>query len=549
MECAHCKILILPKLHFYQCKNCSRYYHRSGCVQPVFHANFCQLKRTGWICNTCQYRDLKDINHSPFLTSTQVNQDNIAQATPDNANIVTPITTSKNFRIRHLDLYRYMGCVHCTKSMRIATSEGKFICTTCKRETGRKICFVARQIVLQHVSSECEDITVVAYNNEIVKLLGGHEACSFQSDEDARVEAAKRLIGAIISLKLENYNLSPEKCKIRGAREELVARNIKVICYPNDEDKNYLIESPISLSESFKELHVNNGGCPRRVTENEESNLINENRPKKLAVRSADRKHNALETLNLSGTMSITALEDKYTTILPGLALVINNQNYPRRPLRQQKRVGSEKDVESVLSLLKFLKFKLFRPTIANRTVSGVVIDPSLEEIRKVILQFKAALDQNNASSCMVIFMGHGACGSLTLTNENSISLWTDLVYQFSDKNFTRFSGKPKIFFVEACQSFQGSQERSDEAHSRSLSRDTISDTLVVVSSVPGKYSFLYPTLGSIFIRSLCSSMRRWVQRLMAMEVIHAQNERGQDPYTQMLDYKDLMFKRFYFNI
>lgn len=61
---------------------------------------------------------------------------------------------------------------------------------------------------MQHVSSECEDITVVAYNNEIVKLLGGHEACSFQSDEDARVEAAKRLIGAIISLKLENYNLS-----------------------------------------------------------------------------------------------------------------------------------------------------------------------------------------------------------------------------------------------------------------------------------------------------------------------------------------------------
>lgn len=203
-----------------------------------------------------------------------------------------------------------------------------------------------------------------------------------------------------------------------------------------------------------------------------------------------------------------------------------------------------------MLSLLKFLKFKLFRPTIANRTVSGVVIDPSLEvskvlttlsnnflmriltnfdkcwlhsqEIRKVILQFKAALDQNNASSCMVIFMGHGACGSLTLTNENSISLWTDLVYQFSDKNFTRFSGKPKIFFVEACQSFQGSQERSDEAHSRSLSRDTISDTLVVVSSVPGKYSFLYPTLGSIFIRSLCSSMRRWVNTEHLLDIIKA---------------------------
>lgn len=111
MECAHCKILILPKLHFYQCKNCSRYYHRSGCVQPVFHANFCQLKRTGWICNTCQYRDLKDINHSPFLTSTQVNQDNIAQATPDNANIVTPITTSKNFRSTDLKFWHIRNMI------------------------------------------------------------------------------------------------------------------------------------------------------------------------------------------------------------------------------------------------------------------------------------------------------------------------------------------------------------------------------------------------------------------------------------------------------
>ena len=119
-----------------------------------------------------------------------------------------------------------------------------------------------------------------------------------------------------------------------------------------------------------------------------------------------------------------------------GLAFIINNKNFePASGMEDKPRLGTDVDAEALEDLFQSLWFE-----------TEVFHDQNTEEISKVVNDY-ASRDYSRYDCFMCAILTHGEEG-LIYSTDGQIQI-KDLISKFRAGNLT---GKPKIFFFQACQ-------------------------------------------------------------------------------------------------
>ena len=211
--------------------------------------------------------------------------------------------------------------------------------------------------------------------------------------------------------------------------------------------------------------------------------------------------------------------EDVYNmTARPrGITLIINNASFADHPKhgQQSPRHGSEEDVRQVTELFTALDFSV-------RTKQNLSRQQLLHELDVVACRDHSAYD------CFVLWlMSHGKSGEVFCSDGNTIPIET-LHDMFSNCN--TLSGKPKLFFIQACRG-DGEDEGVSVAADIGISCyeqltsnqvdspidavkkpaprvPTHADFLYAFSTVDEHVSYRHEVLGSYYVRGLVEAFR-----------------------------------------
>ncbi|XP_065348975.1 caspase-1-like isoform X2 [Cloeon dipterum] len=200
--------------------------------------------------------------------------------------------------------------------------------------------------------------------------------------------------------------------------------------------------------------------------------------------------------------MAPTAKNDFYykmTHKRRGRAIIFNHEHFNQPNL--SIRNGTNVDAENLRETFEGLGFDV-----------TVHKDPLLSDIEYVIN--KAAKENHSEADCIaVIVLSHG---------EDKILYARDAEYKpemlwnaFTADKCPTLAGKPKLFFIQACQG-----DRLDRGVAMSTEYDgqksgivykipVYADFLISFSTVPGYYSWRNVNKGSWFMQALCEILRR----------------------------------------
>ncbi|XP_075954694.1 uncharacterized protein LOC142956831 [Anarhichas minor] len=212
-----------------------------------------------------------------------------------------------------------------------------------------------------------------------------------------------------------------------------------------------------------------------------------------------------------------------------GLCVVINNEYFLGTLLTNRR--GSQEDVEALRSVFTLLGFTVL-------VHNNLTAEAMRQELRKL-----GSRDFSDEDALVVCVLSHGAMGCVFGTDEQKVSL-KELTRPFTSRGAPTLAGKPKLFFIQACQgsdyqklyapfplmsrqeevvresfeevvreSFEevvrGSPPEAD-AHgvfSEMPSWDT--DFLLGMATVSQSISFRNISTGSFYIQELCTQLRR----------------------------------------
>merc|ERR1712127_68511 len=191
---------------------------------------------------------------------------------------------------------------------------------------------------------------------------------------------------------------------------------------------------------------------------------------------------------------------DTYTppyNLKRGRALIFNQENF-NSPLGIRRRSGSAMDSQNLKLSLEALNFKV-----------SLFNDLTVEQLTTEIA--KLAKEDHSDRDCIIIaLMSHGGDGILYAKDEKykPECLWSN----FTSDKCPSLAGKPKLFFIQACQ---GSRTDSGTMLQRKTETDgpdgsdvpykfpTHADFMIVYSTIPGRDT----TNGSFFIEALCYAL------------------------------------------
>lgn len=179
-----------------------------------------------------------------------------------------------------------------------------------------------------------------------------------------------------------------------------------------------------------------------------------------------------------------------------GVALIFNHKNFDSR-LGLKTRNGTDADKENLRVTLRQLEFEV-----------RVYDDLKFKDIEKVIEHYSTFEDHHDADCIFVAILSHGEGGILYSKDQayKPDRIWS----QFTGDKCPSLAGKPKLFFIQACQGDQfdsGVQlKRYTESDSQTLSYKipTHADFLIAYSTIPGFYSWRNTASGSWFVQALC---------------------------------------------
>ncbi|XP_072042577.1 uncharacterized protein [Amphiura filiformis] len=201
-----------------------------------------------------------------------------------------------------------------------------------------------------------------------------------------------------------------------------------------------------------------------------------------------------------------------------GLCLIINNDNFEMSKLpsvtriprkRLSDRTGTNIDAMELLKLFgRSLDFEIRCKN--DRTARQMRND--LVEIRNI---------NHDKYDCFVCcILTHGRLGHVYGVDGYAIKI-TDLTGELTGIMCPSLAGKPKVFFINACQGVtaQPSVHLQQDGPSDNMVRiPNEKDFLVCLSTVPGYGSFRSETQGSWFIFSLVAVMKEFHTRV---DVVH----------------------------
>ncbi|EFX71181.1 hypothetical protein DAPPUDRAFT_309162 [Daphnia pulex] len=186
-----------------------------------------------------------------------------------------------------------------------------------------------------------------------------------------------------------------------------------------------------------------------------------------------------------------------------GKAYIFNHECFDPS-LGLSKRVGSSTDVSNLQIALYGLGFQVFGFN-----------DLGVCDVRKIIQQL-ANEDHSECDCVMVVLLSHGENGKIYTYDSvyHSDELW----FPFTSDKCPSLAGKPKLFFIQACQGSKmdkGTLMQCDSAKERDsvveeYSIPTLADFMIAYSTVPGYASWRNTENGSWFIQSLCHIFKEY---------------------------------------
>nr|AZR38347.1 caspase-1 isoform 1 [Laodelphax striatellus] len=175
-----------------------------------------------------------------------------------------------------------------------------------------------------------------------------------------------------------------------------------------------------------------------------------------------------------------------------GLAIIFNHEHFEIDNLKQ--RSGTNVDAINLQNSLERLGFKVtMYKDFKSQQVENVITEVSKE-------------DHSEYDCLVVAVLSHGEHGIIYARDHayKPDSLWT----KFSADNCKTLAGKPKLFFIQACQGDKldgGITLRTQTDSSSTYKIPVHADFLIAYSTIPGFYSWRNTARGSWFVQSLCS--------------------------------------------
>ncbi|XP_030015541.1 caspase-8-like isoform X2 [Sphaeramia orbicularis] len=211
---------------------------------------------------------------------------------------------------------------------------------------------------------------------------------------------------------------------------------------------------------------------------------------------------------------SLSDLDEEYYILSHnprGWCVVINNENFTGPALKTRK--GTQEDTKALREVFTRLGFKV---VIENDLTAQQIRDKVIKLGRENFLDHDALV---------VCVLSHGEKDLVYGTDECPVNL-KDLKKPFTSDSAPTLAGKPKLFFIQACQG-NGYQRgalpcpprprQEEEEPQRSLEEDagpvhgetvpSDCDFLVGMATVPECKSFRNTATGSIYIQELCRQL------------------------------------------
>lgn len=181
-----------------------------------------------------------------------------------------------------------------------------------------------------------------------------------------------------------------------------------------------------------------------------------------------------------------------------GMALIFNHESFDIPSLKD--RAGTNVDCENLCNSLKKLHFNVH-----------VYKDLKLKQIQYYVSE-AAQTDHTDNDCILVAILSHGELGYI-YAKDAQYKL--DTIWQyFTPTNCPTLAGKPKLFFIQACQGDRldggvllSKTTETDGESSMSYKIPIHADFLIAYSTIPGFYSWRNTTKGSWFMQSLCHEL------------------------------------------
>ncbi|NXV47730.1 CASP8 protein, partial [Uria aalge] len=183
-----------------------------------------------------------------------------------------------------------------------------------------------------------------------------------------------------------------------------------------------------------------------------------------------------------------------------GYCVILNNHIF-KNP--HEVREGTLKDGEAVKRVFEWLQFE----TVEHMNLEAKQMYAELKEYSKK--------DHSNMDCFVCFIFSHGEKDKIQGADHELVNI-KDLLSCFSGSNCPTLAGKPKLFFIQACQGSVGhpavtvKEDFSDHLETDATPLTSIpdqSDTLVGMATVEDYECYRCPETGSIYIQCLCKKM------------------------------------------
>ncbi|XP_019378756.1 PREDICTED: caspase-8-like isoform X1 [Gavialis gangeticus] len=196
-----------------------------------------------------------------------------------------------------------------------------------------------------------------------------------------------------------------------------------------------------------------------------------------------------------------------------GICLILNNHNFERArtgvpKLRMMKdRNGTDADAEALRKVFTKLHFEVEEYK-----------DLTAEKIRHTVKTYQM-MDHMNKDCFVCCILSHGDKGIIFGTDGQEIPI-QELTTSFTGLKCISLAGKPKVFFIQACQGDTFQRGITIETDSGELDSSVEADARFQLECIPDEADFLLgmatikdyvsyrsPTQGTWYIQSLCQHL------------------------------------------
>ncbi|XP_054258396.1 caspase-1-like isoform X2 [Macrosteles quadrilineatus] len=179
-----------------------------------------------------------------------------------------------------------------------------------------------------------------------------------------------------------------------------------------------------------------------------------------------------------------------------GIAVILNHESFASH-MNLKARAGTKVDKENLEKTLKKLGFDVH-----------LYDDKKVQEIDEII-EKASSVDHSNNDCFLLACLSHGEQGILYASDApyKPEKLWN----RFTADKCTSLAGKPKLFFIQACQGDKldagVTLKQTQVDSSPSYTIPAHADFIIAYSTIPGFYSWRNTMRGSWFMQALCEEL------------------------------------------